>query len=83
MKKFCCCFIGSMISSIFLYLCCVCLVPENQEEKAKRRLIEEALKDPSTTVEKWREFAKSEYGLINGELHHNVDTARIIISMYF
>lgn len=43
-----------------------CLVPENQEERAKRRLIEEALKDPSTTIEKWREFAKTEYGLING-----------------
>lgn len=42
------------------------LVPENQEEKTKRKLIEDALKDPNTPVEKWREFAKSEYGLING-----------------
>lgn len=57
-----------MISSIF-YLASVCLVPENQEEKAKRRLIEEALKDPNTPIEKWREFAKSEYGLINGKCH--------------
>jgi hypothetical protein len=51
-----------MISSIFL---CV-LVPENREEKAKRLLIEEALKDPNTSIETWRGFAKSEYGLING-----------------
>lgn len=46
------------------------VVPENQEEKTKRRLIEEALKDPETPIETWREFARSEYGLINGELHH-------------
>jgi hypothetical protein len=52
-----------MISSIFL---CI-LVPENPEEKAKRQLIEEALKDPNTSIETWRGFAKSEYGLINGE----------------
>lgn len=47
-----------------------CVVPENQEEKTKRRLIEEALKDPDTPIEKWREFARSEYGLINGESHY-------------
>lgn len=41
-------------------------VPENQEEKAKRKLIEDALKDPNTPLERWREFAKTEYGLING-----------------
>lgn len=31
------------------------------------------MKDPLTSVEQWREFAKSEYGLINGRaesLHH-------------
>lgn len=42
-------------------------VPENTDEKAKRKLIEQALKDPNTTIEQWRQFAKSEYGLINGK----------------
>lgn len=28
------------------------------------------MKDPETPLEKWREFARSEYGLINGELHY-------------
>lgn len=42
-------------------------VPENAEEKAKRRLIESALKDPETSLEQWRDFARSDYGLINGE----------------
>lgn len=51
--------------NIFTFV--TCSVPENQEEKAKRRLIEDALKDPNTPIEKWREFAKSEYGLINGK----------------
>lgn len=55
-----------MSSSIFLSFI-ACAAPENKEEKAKRRLIEIALKDPKTTIEQWREFAKSEYGLINGK----------------
>jgi len=49
------------------------LVPENSEEKIKRQLIEKALeKDSNTTLEQWRQFARSEYGLINGlyyEIH--------------
>lgn len=43
-------------------------VPENAEEKAKRKKIEDALDDPLTTLDDWRNFAKSEYGLINGIL---------------
>ena len=43
-------------------------VPENHEEKLKRIKIENALDDPKTTLETWKQFAKSEYGLINGEL---------------
>lgn len=43
-------------------------VPENAEEKTKRQQIEEALKKQTiTTLDQWREFAKSEYGLINGK----------------
>lgn len=42
-------------------------VPENHEEKLKRIKIENALDDSSTTQDEWRKFAKSEYGLINGE----------------
>ncbi|XP_062707373.1 uncharacterized protein LOC134287975 [Aedes albopictus] len=41
--------------------------PENHEEKLKRIKIENALDDSSTTQDEWRKFAKSEYGLINGE----------------
>jgi hypothetical protein len=47
------------------------IVPENQEEKDKRKQIEAALNNPSTTLDKWRHFAKSEYGLINGKLTLN------------
>lgn len=54
---------------INIFIVALFVAPENREEKAKRCLIEEALKNPNTTIEQWREFAKSEYGLINGELH--------------
>ncbi|KAG5669673.1 hypothetical protein PVAND_017556 [Polypedilum vanderplanki] len=46
--------------------------PENAEEKAKRKLIENALKNPKTSLEEWREFAKSEYGLISDDLRRHV-----------
>jgi len=55
-----------IIDEIIQYIFVLRTVPENQEERAKRRLIEAALKDPSTSLEQWRTFAKSEYGLING-----------------
>lgn len=42
-------------------------VPENVEEKSKRQKIEAALADPNTTLSKWQEFAKTEYGLVNGK----------------
>lgn len=42
-------------------------VPENVEEKSKRQKIEAALADPNTTLSKWQEFAKSEYGLVSGK----------------
>lgn len=46
--------------------------PENHEEKLKRINIENALDDPNTTLEEWRKFAKSEYGLINDDLRRKV-----------
>lgn len=42
------------------------IVPENIEEQLKRHKIETALKDPATSLSKWQEFAKSDYGLVNG-----------------
>lgn len=42
------------------------LVPENEEEKIKRKKIENALNEIKTPIEIWKEFAISEYGLING-----------------
>lgn len=56
-----------VVSNDIIFLSNINKVPENAEEKAKRRLIEDALKDPNTTLEQWKKFAKSEYGLINGE----------------
>lgn len=41
-------------------------VPENIDEKRKRGKIEAALLDPNTPLSLWQEFAKSDYGLING-----------------
>lgn len=41
-------------------------VPENPEERKKRERIEKALKSSETTSEQWKEFATSEYGLVNG-----------------
>lgn len=41
-------------------------VPENADEKLKRCKIESALLNPNTTLSQWQEFAKSDYGLING-----------------
>ncbi|CAO1365190.1 unnamed protein product [Diamesa hyperborea] len=46
--------------------------PENAEEKAKRKKIEDALDNPETTLDEWRSFAKSEYGLINDDLRKRV-----------
>ncbi|XP_058058242.1 TBC1 domain family member 20 [Anopheles bellator] len=46
--------------------------PENHEEKLKRIKIENALDDPKTPPETWKQFAKSEYGLINDDLRRKV-----------
>uniref|UniRef100_A0A8W7PE14 Rab-GAP TBC domain-containing protein n=1 Tax=Anopheles coluzzii TaxID=1518534 RepID=A0A8W7PE14_ANOCL len=46
--------------------------PENHEEKLKRIKIENALDDPKTTLETWKQFAKSEYGLINDDLRRKI-----------
>lgn len=35
-------------------------------------MIEEALKNPNTTVEQWKSFAKSEYGLVADDLRRSV-----------
>ncbi|XP_070500407.1 TBC1 domain family member 20 [Chironomus tepperi] len=49
------------------------IFPENAEEKIKRQQIEKALeKDSNTTLEQWRQFARSEYGLINDDLRQKV-----------
>ncbi|KAL7040897.1 hypothetical protein ACKWTF_000549 [Chironomus riparius] len=49
------------------------IFPENAEEKIKRQQIEKALeKDSNTTLEQWRLFARSEYGLINDDLRQKV-----------
>lgn len=45
---------------------------ENKEEQAKRVLIEAALNDSSTTLEQWRNFAITEYGLVNDDLRKRV-----------
>lgn len=45
-------------------------MPENIEEKQKRQKIEAALNDPDTPLNKWQEFAESEYGLVSGEHGH-------------
>lgn len=51
-------------------------VPENPEEVSKRKKIEEALKNNNTALEEWKEFAISDYGLINGGyykiMHHEM-----------
>lgn len=41
-------------------------MPENIEEQLKRHKIETALKNPSTPLSKWQEFAKTDYGLVSG-----------------
>lgn len=46
--------------------------PENVEEKAKRKLIEAALLDESSTLETWIDFAKSDHGLVNDDLRRKV-----------
>ncbi|GAB0090831.1 TBC1 domain family member 20 [Sergentomyia squamirostris] len=46
--------------------------PENREEQEKRSRIEAALADSSSTLETWRQFALSEYGLINDDLRKKV-----------
>uniref|UniRef100_A0A182JIW8 Uncharacterized protein n=1 Tax=Anopheles atroparvus TaxID=41427 RepID=A0A182JIW8_ANOAO len=46
--------------------------PENHEEKLKRIKIENALDDPKTPLETWKQFAKSEYGLINDDLRRKI-----------
>uniref|UniRef100_A0A336LQX9 CSON012176 protein n=1 Tax=Culicoides sonorensis TaxID=179676 RepID=A0A336LQX9_CULSO len=47
--------------------------PENKEEKEKRAKIEKALENyTEQPVKVWREFAKSEYGLINDDLRKRV-----------
>lgn len=62
-----------------------CLVPENSEEKLKRQKIEAALSDPDTSLSKWQEFAKSEYGLVSGKygrfncLENNAITLRVFL----
>lgn len=46
-------------------------MPENIDEKLKRGKIEAALLSPNTTLSQWQEFAKSDYGLINGNIQAN------------
>lgn len=48
------------------------LVPENKDEKEKREKIERSLKDPTTTLKEWQEYALSEYGLINDNLRKEI-----------
>lgn len=45
---------------------------ENREEREKRRKIEAALANSESTLQEWREFALSEYGLINDDLRREV-----------
>lgn len=42
-------------------------MPENIEEKLKRQKIEIALTTPDTALSEWQTFAKTDYGLVNGE----------------
>lgn len=53
-----------IINEIFFLLF---LVPENVDERLKRQKIEAALCKTDTSLLEWQEFAKSEYGLINGK----------------
>uniref|UniRef100_A0A1B0CZR8 Uncharacterized protein n=1 Tax=Phlebotomus papatasi TaxID=29031 RepID=A0A1B0CZR8_PHLPP len=46
--------------------------PENHEEQEKRKHIEAALEDSTSNLETWRQFALSEYGLINDDLRKKV-----------
>lgn len=47
-------------------------VPENVEERQKRQKIEAALADSATPLNKWQEFAKTEYGLVSDDLRRRV-----------
>jgi TBC1 domain family member 20 len=47
-------------------------VEENKEEKQKRLEIEQALSDPTTSLDQWRQFALTEYGLVNDDLRRKV-----------
>lgn len=58
-------------------------VPENAEEKAKRKKIEDALDNPDTTLDEWRSFAKSEYGLINGNLNQILNKSSMLFITYY
>lgn len=57
------------MSFVFLFysILLIVSVPENPDERNKREKIEEALKNNNTTLEQWKEFATSNYGLVNGE----------------
>ncbi|KAJ6633533.1 TBC1 domain family member 20, partial [Pseudolycoriella hygida] len=46
--------------------------PENEDERKKRQKIENALSNPNTTLEEWKYYAISEYGLINDDLRRKV-----------
>lgn len=42
--------------------------PENEEERSKRKDIEDALADATTSLKDWQHFAKTDYGLISDDL---------------
>lgn len=43
------------------------IVPETDEQKAKRLLIETALANENTTLQQWQSLAISDHGLVNGK----------------
>lgn len=46
--------------------------PENSEEREKRQNIELSLLNPNTTLREWKDYALSEYGIINDDLRRVV-----------
>lgn len=47
-------------------------VPENEEEREKRKKIESSLKSPNSTLKDYQEYATTNYGLINDDLRKEV-----------
>lgn len=48
------------------------LVPENKEEREKRKRIEISLAEPLTELAKWQEYALTDYGLISDDLRRKI-----------